>query len=76
MKVIPLPSSTCSDHYHASHAAFITDSTSKSIFSVHASMYSDGGVICDATFIDNGASKSLTSFSTRSDSDYEFIYHW
>ena len=54
-KVIPLPSSTCSDRDPACDAIFITDS----IFSVHASMYSDGGDICDATLIDNDVIKVM-----------------
>ena len=59
IKVISLPSSKCSGYDPACDAIFITDSTSKSIFSVHASMYSYGGDKCDATLIDNDVTKVM-----------------
>ena len=43
-----------------------------SLISVHSSIYSDSDDICDATFIDNSASKSLIPLpsSTRTDCDH------
>ena len=51
-----------------SHVTFITDSTSKSLISVHSSMYSDGDDICDTTFIDKYVKYLLEYF--------DFRHHW
>ena len=59
--LIPVVLSICSDCDHACDATFIVNSTSKSLISVHSSMYSDcGDNMCNTTFTDNSASKSCS----------------